>query len=414
MSASLETIVIAPNRPPAKIYTPSPPREPIRICQADRVEVESGNYDLSVAKVRPVLTLNKGEVKELNMLAQQAHQLQLSPHDFSHAMIMITPEQVHDQPNVAGRPLLLAAANIDRLRDEQHEQVIHHLAPDLRPQHTQMIFPIPEHMAKVEQDIAVFENVGSTNIVPPSHTRVTEVAHDSGMVSLNNSQANEQPLVLNIPRINRLETTDEQRLDTLREDDYYQRRLRAMDLLRHVENDPNFNIQPIHHTPAQIFDHPVIIPPAQLSTAQTRMINSGQIDRIQSVEHTDAPVIYETIDQEVIQRIPPGEQVSRSDVRQDNDIRHRAEQTNVQWGRPVPVRQHHSEQNQLADPTYEYISPLVANQQATRQNLQPKEEPHTPLTTAKQVDQKLVYNYGTYIAAAYSEQSSRLLPITDE
>jgi hypothetical protein len=394
VTTTIETIVIAPERPPTKIYTTSPPREPIRICQADRVETDSGNYDLSMAKVKPVLTLNQGEVKELNFLAQQAQQLQISPHDFSHAMIMITPEQVHDPPNITGRPLLLAAANVDRLRDEHHEQVTHHPGSEIRPQHTQLITPIPEHMAKVEQDIAVFENVSSTNIVPPSHNRLNEVPHDSGIVSLNTSQASEQPLILNVSRINRLETMEEQRLENLHEDEYYRRRLRAMDLLRNVETDPDFNIQPVRHTPAEIYDYTMVIPPANVPTAQTRVLDSHQIGRLEPVERTDAPVIYETIDQEIIQRIPPQEQVISSDVRQNNETRNRAERNEIQWGQPIPVRQHHSEQRELTDTRYEYTRPFDSNQPVPRENLRPTEEPLPPLLTHQQYDQSIVYNYG--------------------
>ncbi|CAF1029712.1 unnamed protein product, partial [Adineta ricciae] len=390
---SSEVTITSTPRPQAKIYTPSPPREPIRICQADRIETASGNYDLSMAKVQPILTLNQGEIRELNLLAQQAQRLQIPLQDYEHAMIMITPDQPQYQHDIGRQPLLLAAANIGQLHDETQEQVTNHIEPDIRPQNTQLITPIPEHMAKVEQDIAVFENISSTNIQTPSRNRLNEVPSDSGIVSLNTSQASEQPIVLNASRIRLLETSEEHRLEQLREDDYYQRRIRALDLLRQVETDPNMNIQPIYHTPSQIFEHITPIPASNIITAQTRITDTHRINRIETLEHTDKPVIYETIDQEIVQRIPPQQYVTSTDVRQDNRTSNRAEKHQVKWEEPRPAKEHRSQQNQLTDTTYEHTSPFTSDPYSARHNLHSTEEPSQLLSTSKHTQDNIVYNY---------------------
>ena len=268
-------------------------------------------------------------------------------------MIILTPEQTQHQHHIGQQPLLLAAANIDRLRDEQREQVTRHVDQRMQPQHTQVITPIAEHMAKVEQDIPIFENIASTTISQPSRSRLNEVPHDSGIVSLNTSQASEQPMILNASRMHRLESPDEPRLENLHEDDYYRRRIRALDLLRHVETDPYSNIQPVRTHPVEVFEHTTTIPPSAVPSAQTRMLAQHRFDQMQTLEHTDEPVIYESIDQHVIQRVPQREQLSSSDVDQDDRMTHRAEENRIRWGQiTTPVRQNQPLEHQISDVTY--------------------------------------------------------------
>ncbi|CAF4533066.1 unnamed protein product, partial [Rotaria magnacalcarata] len=59
-------------------------------------------------------------------------------------------------------------------------------------------------MAKVEQDIAVFENISAANIHQYTRNKLNEMPTDSGIVSLNTSQGSEHPLILNASRMNRL------------------------------------------------------------------------------------------------------------------------------------------------------------------------------------------------------------------
>jgi hypothetical protein len=400
---STQSEILSPRRPHTKIYTPSPPIEPVRIHQAHLAESDSGNYDLSMVNIRSILTLNQGEINELNLLAQQAQRLQIPPQDYDRAMIILTPEQAQYQHRIDHQPLLLAAANIDRLHDEANEQVTRHVEQQIPPrQRTQLITPLAEHMARVEEDIPVFENLASTNISQPTRSKLNEIPHDSGIVSLNTSQASEQPMILNASRINRLESTDEPRLENLHEDDYYRRRIRALDLLRHVDQDPYSNLPPVHDNQFEIFENTTNIPSANISTVHTRLIDTHRIDQMQSLEHTDEPVIYESIDQDLIHRIPQREHLTSSDIDQDEQIFPRAEENQLKWGaispikRPEmpPIKQHQSTQNQLAGITYEQTKPLIPDPTVPRQNLRPTEEMTQDLETPTRPRENVIYNYG--------------------
>ncbi len=399
---STETEIISPRRPPTQIYTPAQ-TETVQICQADRVESDSGNYDLSMVNIKSIVTLNQGEIRELNLLAQQAQRLQIAPHDYDHAMIILTPERTQYQHNIGHQPLLLAAANIDQLRDEQDEQVARHVDQRIQPQHTQLITPIAEHMAKVEQDIPIFENISSTNISQPSRSRLYEVPHDSGIVSLNTSQASEQPIILNASRIHRLEPSDEPHLENLHEDDYYRRRIRALDLLRHVDTDPYSNIPPVHSQPIEIFENTTTIPSSTTPTAQTRMSSNTRLDHMQTLEHTDEPVIYESIDQNLIHRIPQREQLSSSDIDPDEQTTHRAEENRIKWGQiTTPIRQNQPLEHQISDVAYEETKPLIQDPHDPRANLRPSEITTQQLETPKRPKKSIIYNYGKYFQVFFS------------
>jgi hypothetical protein len=343
-----------------------------------------------MVNIRPVVTLNQGEIKELNLLAQQAQRLQIPPRDYDHAMIILTPEQTQYQHNINQQPLLLATANIDQLHDDHHEEVTRHIEQEIQRQRTQLITPVPEHMAKVEQDIPVFENISSTNIIQPSQSKLNEVPYDSGIVSLNTSQASEQPVILNASRIHRLEHSDEPHVENLREDEYYRRRVHALDLLRQVDRDPNTNIQPVRSNQYEIFENTTDIPSSHIPPEHTQMIDDYRINHIQTLEHTDHPVIYDSIDQEFIQRIPQKEQLNSSDVYQDNQTSNRAEQNQLKWGLS-PAKQYHSTQNQLPEAVYDQTQSFVYDQ---RESLRPLEETTPHLETTQQPIKSIIYNYG--------------------
>lgn len=349
-----------------------------------------------MVNIKPILTLNQGEIREINFLAQEAQRLQISRQDYDHAMIILTPEQTQYQHNIDQQPLLLAAANIDHLIDEQNERVTHHIDQQIQPQHTQLITPIAEHMAKVEQDIPVFENITSTNITQAQRNKLNEVPHDSGIVSLNTSQASEQPIILNASRINRLETSDEQRLENLHEDDYYRKRIRALDLLRHVETDPNANIQPVHNIPIEIFENTTNIPSSNIPFEHTNIIsnNNNQFNQIHTLEHTDEPVIYESIDQNIIQEVPRREHLTSSDINQDNQTIHRAEENQIQWRQTQPRKQYQPTQNQLSSIIYEQAHSIIEDQYDPKQTVRTSQETSQRLETPKQPEQNVVYNYG--------------------
>ena len=357
-----------------------------------------------MVNIRPIVTLNQGEIRELSFIAQEAQRLQIPSHDYDHAMIILTPQQAQYQHNIDRQPLLLAAANIDQLHDEQNEQVTRHVDQQIQRQRTQLINPVPEHMAKVEQDIPIFENISSTNIIQPSRSRLNEIPHDSGIVSLNTSQASEQPMILNASRMNRLETSDEQRLENLHEDDYYQRRIRALDLLRHVETDPNVNIQPVHQHPMEIFEHTTDIPSTVLPREHTQMIDHHRIDQMQTLEHTDQPTIYESVDQNQIQTIPPKEHLISSDIVQDNQTIHRAAENQIQWGQIRTQPEHQPIESRLSSINYEQLQPISPDQ---RDTLRSSEEPSQYLETPKHPSKSIIYNYGKYSSFFSSSSSYR-------
>ncbi|CAF4150987.1 unnamed protein product, partial [Rotaria sp. Silwood2] len=387
-------------------YTPSLNIEKVPVFHADRVESASGNHDLSMVNIKHVLTLNQGEINELNLLAQQAQRLQIPPHDYDHAMVILTPEQTQHQHNIGPQPLLLAAANIGQLVDEQNEQATRRIEDEIQRQRTQLITPIAEHMARVEQDISVFENISTANIHQYSRNKLNEMPVDSGIVSLNTSQASEQPLILNASRMNRLEQSDEERLENLREDDYYQRRIRALDLLRQVEIDPNSNIRPVREDQLNIFENITNIPLSTFTTEQTKLIDNKQIDQIQTLQRTDKPVIYETLDQHLLDRTPNVEYLTSSHVEQDNQLSNRSKENPINWGKIIPIKQHRSRENRLSDIEYEQIRPLLQTQLDQRENLQPTQEPTQHLETLKHSKKNIIYNYGEIYDVPLSRTSS--------
>jgi hypothetical protein len=257
--------------------------------------------------------------------------------------------------------------------------------------------PIAEHMAKVEQDIPIFENISSTIISQPSRSRLNEVPHDSGIVSLNTSQASEQPMILNASRVHRLESPVEPLLENLHEDDYYRRRIRALDLLRQVDADPYANIQPVRTHPVEIFEHTTTIPSSTIPTAQTRILEHNRFDQMQTLEHTDEPVIYESIDQTLIHRIPQREHLSSSDIDQDDQTTHRVEVNRIEWGQiATPVRQNRPVEQQISEVTYEQTKPFIHDPRDQPEHLRPTEQSPQPLETPKQPKKSIIYNYGKY------------------
>ncbi|CAF3643377.1 unnamed protein product [Rotaria sordida] len=399
-----QATIVSP-RSPTKIYTPSSNIEKIPIFHADRVESASGNHDLSMVNIKHVLTLNQGEINELTLLAQQAQRLQIPPNDYDHAMIILTPAQTQHQHSISPRPLLLAAANIDQLSDQQNEQVTRRIDEEIQRQRTQLIAPIAEHMAKVEQDIPVFENISIANIHQYSRNKLNEIAVDSGIVSLNTSQASEQPLILNASKMNRLDQYDEEHLENIHEDDYYRRRIRALDLLRQVEIDPNSNIRPVHADHLNIFENITNIPSSIFTTEQTKIIDHEQIDQIQTLQHTDEPVIYETLDQNLIDRTPNIEYLSSSHVEQDNQLTNRSKENLINWGNIIPIKQHQSIEKRLSDTIYEQTKPFIQSQFDQKENLQSKQEPIQHLETIK-LKKDIIYNYGERNEIPLSRTSS--------
>lgn len=346
-----------------------------------------------MANVRSIVTLNQGEINELNFLAQQAQRLQLPTHDYDRAMIVLSPEHRQHQHQINRQPLLLAAATVDRLRDEQQEHVMHHVDTPTRPQRTQLISPIAEHMARVEEDISVFENIAAANFPQPSQNRLHEIAHDSGMISLSTSQTSEQPVVLNRSHTHRLEPTDETSLHSFHEDDYHQKRIRGFDLLRQVDTDPYANIPPVHQQHTEIFESTTTIPPVDIPAERTRITATHQFDRMQTLQQTDEPVIYESIDQDITRPIPRSEHVRSAEIEHDRQTTHRAEENRIQWGERTLIDQY-----QITDIPSEQTRPLIQDTADQRETLQTRDTTPDSLERSQPPSKSIVYNYGKYLS----------------
>lgn len=271
-------------------------------------------------------------------MADQAQRLQIPPCDYDHAMVILSPDQTQYQHSIGPQPLLFAAAHVDQLHDQPIEQVTRYVDHEILSQHTNLITPIPEHMAKIEQEIPVFENVSTANIQQYTRNRLNEMPVDSGIVSLNTSQASEQPVILSASRINRLDHGDDERLENLREDMYYQQRLHTSNLLRHVEMDPNTNIRAIRSDKINVFESVTNMPATGYKVDYTHIIDGQPYNQIPALQRTDEPIIYETINQNVIGGTPDREYLTSSYVEPDDKVRNRSKENLVQWGKPVPVR----------------------------------------------------------------------------
>ena len=391
-----ETFVISPPRPHATIYAAAPQTGAIKVYHADHVESESVNHDLSMVNVKSVLTLNRGEIKELNLIAQEAQRLQIPSHDYDHAMIILTPEQTSYPHGIDPQPLILASANIGHLHDPTTEHVTGRIEREIQHQRTQLVTPIAQHMAKVEQDIPILDNVSTKGPQKLPRNKVNELPADSGIVSLSASQASEQPVILNASRVNRLEHSDEYYLENLHEDNYYRRRIRALDLLRHVETDPNSNIQPVHDNHIEIFENTTNISLLTPRTQQTRIIDSDQIDQIQTLQRTDQPAIFDSLDRQLIDRVPDKRYLTSLHVETDNQTVNRAKENPVTWGKMFSDGRYQSIQSRLLDTTYEGLKDMTQDRRNQIQNLQPMEELPQHLETPRHPKRDIIYNYGKH------------------
>jgi hypothetical protein len=344
-----------------------------------------------MANVRSIVTLNHGEINELNLVAQQAQRLHIPPNDYDRAMIILTPDQTQQQHDFDRRPLLLAAATVNQLHSESQEHVMEHVEHEVNRQHTHLITPLAEHMAKVEQDIPIFENLSNVNLPALRRDKLHEIPHESGIVSSHYLQADEQPMILHASQINRLDNASNAHIEYLPENDYYHRRVRAMDLLRNVEVDPNVINQPVEQQQINIFEDLARVPPLTMPRDHTRMIVS-QLSTIRStLEHTDEPVIYEAIDYDTIEHVPRATHLYGRDVTDD-----RALTEHAQWNPPIlqQTATHRSQQYQLDNMPIEYTAMLITNSDSSPVQLQSRQEQIQPLEQPKQAQTSMIYGYG--------------------
>lgn len=91
------------------------------------------------------------------------------------------------------------------LADQSYnEQVIQYIEQQPKYEHSTLIVPVDEHIAKIQEDIPIFEVVQTTNLSIPATCNVKEVSDDSNM-SLYTPQINEQPVIFNSSHVNQLE-----------------------------------------------------------------------------------------------------------------------------------------------------------------------------------------------------------------
>jgi hypothetical protein len=125
-------------RPQTNIYT-----NPIQICHANLIESESDS--LSMVNIEPILTLNQYEVNSLT---------------------------------------------------DQSYDGIQYIEQKPKYEQSTLIITVNEHIPAIQEDISVIENIEITYLIGPSISKANEISGDSG-ISLNTSQINEQPTILN-------------------------------------------------------------------------------------------------------------------------------------------------------------------------------------------------------------------------
>ncbi|CAF4375165.1 unnamed protein product, partial [Adineta steineri] len=122
-----------PHRSKTKIYPSNDTlTEQIAICHANLIETD--NHYLSMVNIDQTLPL------------QQAEYLQISSNDLQHAMIITSP-----QP-----PFSL----VEHSNSEQITQFIQHQP---KYEHTTLIISNDEHIARIQNDIPIFETVQDIN-----------------------------------------------------------------------------------------------------------------------------------------------------------------------------------------------------------------------------------------------------------
>ncbi|CAF1006180.1 unnamed protein product [Adineta steineri] len=165
-----------PHRSQTKIYPSNGTlTEQIAICHANLIETD--NHYLSMVNIDQTVPL------------QQAEYLQISSNDLQHAMIITSP-----QP-----PFSL-------VEHSNSEQITQFIQQQPKYEHTTLIISNDEHIARIQNDIPIFETVPDINLSIPSSiiTNVNEIFNDDEH-SLYIPQINEQPLILNSSHINQLE-----------------------------------------------------------------------------------------------------------------------------------------------------------------------------------------------------------------
>ncbi|CAF3139432.1 unnamed protein product [Rotaria sp. Silwood2] len=192
LSTSQQVIVShPPYHPKTKIYTYITQLQTNQISHANEIEPESIDKKLSTITIKPIITLNRYEVNQLNEFLQQAPHFQIPQNNYQHAMLVSS-----------NQPLSLAVHS-------NNEQITQYIEQERILEHSTSTILRDEHMAIVQEETPIFENVQITNLSISLNTPVNDILHDND-ISLHVCQSNQQPIILNSSCTNTLEPFDEQ------------------------------------------------------------------------------------------------------------------------------------------------------------------------------------------------------------
>lgn len=389
---------MSPRRPQARIYSHSPQTPAVQLCHADMVESNSGNYDLSTATVRSVVTLNHGELKELSTVAHQAQLLQIPTGEYDRAMLMLTPDQLQEHHQFHRQPLLLTAAHINQLEEDPRERVEQHIEQIPRIEHTQLITPIPEHMAKAEQEIPVYDQIGSIKFGSPAPTQLHGMIVDSSLSPWRTTTTSERPLILNAERVHAIDDFTNSIAHDLPENDIYRRRMSGFSYLRQVNHDPNANMRPIESLPGEIYETTMPISPNDgVHPNRTNVIHSYVPLNPTITERTKSPVIYDTIDNTFMDTMPRHDQASSSQFYSDPRVHDRASTTEVR-SQIAPI--YNEANTHIEEIEIEISKPLVYDEVDQPIRLRSHDN-YIPLEQATSIPKKPIYNYGKLLVFNY-------------
>jgi hypothetical protein len=190
--------MLSSHRPQTKLYSNSSQIDTIRVCQADRIESASDNHDLSMVHINPIPTSNQ---HERNTLTQSTQHLHIPSYDLKQAVKMST----------FLRPLISTS--------DSFEQITYYNETKPQPERSTRLVSIDQHIAKIQTDIPIIENLSAIDRSIPPISKASEL-HSNNEILRNNFQINVSPIIYDLPRIDQIESSDEQSLKNFEYDDY--------------------------------------------------------------------------------------------------------------------------------------------------------------------------------------------------
>ena len=174
-------LTTVPQRPPAKIYTNNQPTKTIEVCQANVIEPD--DHHLSMVSINQTVAV------------QQTQSLRIPVRDYRHATMLTSPQH----------PLSLADQSCD-------EQLMQFNVQQPEYGHGTLLRTQNEQIAKIQQDIPIFEVLRESHSSIPVANNVNEIQSNNEH-SLHIPHVNEQPTMLHSSQVQQLEQTDENIVD---------------------------------------------------------------------------------------------------------------------------------------------------------------------------------------------------------